>query len=97
MEEGGVHIRCALASALACKTSRGTIWVRGEQTAGVLRRAPPARLVLILIRPFALKGSISQQFSDLFLFIPASSRADSLIDRTQTLTGLCKMVYLDLF
>lgn len=45
----------------------------------------------MLIRPFALKGSALEQFSDLLLFILASSRADSLIDRTQTFTGIRKI------
>lgn len=40
-EEGGVHIRCALTSALARETSGATISVRSQQTAGVLRCTSP--------------------------------------------------------
>lgn len=99
---GGVHIRCALTSALAREASQLFGPPRADCRRAETRYSPPptltpARLILMLIRPFALKGPALEQFSDLLLFILASSRADSLIDRTQTFTGIRKMQCLDPF
>lgn len=84
---GGVHIRCASNSVLACKTSHGTISVRSKHAETCsFDSARPHSYPSICFKRFHI-GEIFRSFSR----HPGQQRADSLIDRTQTLTGLCKM------